>query len=333
MNAKGFISPLGPVMARFIALKQALGRRYDGARRILMHLDTFLASRTPDGADLTAATFGDWCQTLAPLCASTRRHRLGVVHQFCRYRRRGEPACFIPDPALFPPIQPPRPPYQFTPAELSRLLQAADALEPTPNSPLRPAVMRLSIVLLYTLGLRRGELVGLRLGDIDPVEQTLSVQAGKFHKARLLPLSADAFAAVQRYLQARTAAGLRADSAAPLLCHGRHGTLGYGGAGLHQGLRALFQTAGLRSRDGRLPRVHDFRHHFAIQVLLRWYRAGADVQAKLPLLSLFMGHVSIASTEYYLPFVTELAMRASERFERYGGALITPRPDRSGGQE
>ena len=332
MNANDFISPLGPVMARFIALKQALGRRYDSERRILGYLDTFLASKTPDGADLTAATFSDWCQTLAPLCASTRRNRLWIVHQFCRYRRRSEPACFIPDPALFPPINPPRPPYWFTPAELLRLLQAADALTPTPHSPLRPAVMRVSLVLLYTLGLRRSERVSLRLGDLDPLERTLAVQAGKFHKASLLPLSADAFAAVHRYLQVRTAAGFRADSEAPLLCHGRQGALGYGGAGLHQGLSALFQDAGLRSSDGRLPRVHDFRHHFAIQVLRRWYEAGADVQAKLPLLSLYMGHVSIASTAYYLPFVTDLAMRASERFEAYGGALITPQHDQAGGQ-
>ncbi len=42
MNANDFISPLGPVMARFIALKQALGRRYDSERRILGYLDTFL---------------------------------------------------------------------------------------------------------------------------------------------------------------------------------------------------------------------------------------------------------------------------------------------------
>ena len=52
---------------------------------------------------------------------------------------------------------------------------------------------------------------------------------------------------------------------------------------------------------GRLPRVHDFRHTFAVHALLRWYREGEDVQAKLPLLSTYMGHVSIVSTAYYLP--------------------------------
>jgi integrase/recombinase XerD len=66
--------------------------------------------------------------------------------------------------------------------------------------------------------------------------------------------------------------------------------------------------------------------------LLRWYQAGADVQAKLPLLATYMGLVSIASTEYYLPFVADLAAAASERFERYAGGLVTPAPALQGGE-
>jgi integrase len=71
--------------------------------------------------------------------------------------------------------------------------------------------------------------------------------------------------------------------------------------------------------------VHDFRHTFALEALLRWYRSGADVQAKLPLLATYMGHVSIASTEYYLKFVEPLGVSASERFARHcGGVLAMP---------
>jgi integrase/recombinase XerD len=73
-----------------------------------------------------------------------------------------------------------------------------------------------------------------------------------------------------------------------------------------------------------LPRTHDFRHAFAVSVLLRWYRAGVDVQAKLPFLAHYMGHVSIVSTAYYLQFVEPLAAAASTRFADACGALITP---------
>ncbi|MEN8233260.1 MAG: integrase, partial [Thermodesulfobacteriota bacterium] len=57
-----------------------------------------------------------------------------------------------------------------------------------------------------------------------------------------------------------------------------------------------------------------FRHSFAVNALLRWYREGADVQSKLPLLATYMGHVSIVSTEYYLHFIDELAAVSSARF-------------------
>ena len=88
-------------------------------------------------------------------------------------------------------------------------------------------------------------------------------------------------------------------------------------------MRALFRRAGIRTETGQLPRTHDFRHAFAVNALLRWYRAGLDVQAKLPFLAAYMGHVSIVSTAYYLQFVEPLASAASARFADHCGALIT----------
>jgi integrase len=89
-------------------------------------------------------------------------------------------------------------------------------------------------------------------------------------------------------------------------------------------MRQLFTLANIRTPEGRLPRTHDLRHAFAVNALLRWYRAGIDVQAKLPRLATYMGHVSNASTEYYLPFIEDLAAAASERFAAHCGALVTP---------
>ena len=69
---------------------------------------------------------------------------------------------------------------------------------------------------------------------------------------------------------------------------------------------------------------HDLRHRFAVNTLIDWYREGFDVQARLPLLSTYMGHVSIASTQYYLHFVEPVASAASERFAQHYGHLLTP---------
>ena len=82
-------------------------------------------------------------------------------------------------------------------------------------------------------------------------------------------------------------------------------------------MKHLFLAAGVRTATGRVPRVHDLRFTFAIHALLRWYRAGVDVQARLPALATFMGHSAVESTLYYLPFVDDLAQHASARFERH----------------
>lgn len=98
---------------------------------------------------------------------------------------------------------------------------------------------------------------------------------------------------------------------------------GYTGTGLRQGIQALFRAANIWGTDGRTPRAHDFRHSFAVGSLLRWYQQGADVQSNLPKLAMYMGHVSIVSTAYYLRWIPQLAAAASDRLERHFGHLIT----------
>jgi integrase len=188
-------------------------------------------------------------------------------------------------------------------------------------------VVRLAVVLLYTAGLRRGELVRLVLADYDPAEHTLLVRASKFHKSRLVALSDDAAREMGLYLRARRRLPHAASS--PLLVHRCGGLRGYSGPGFGHRLHGLFRRADIYTAQGRIPRVHDLRHTHAVHALLRWYRAGVDVQAKLPVLAIAMGHVSIASTAYYLPFLEPVAQAASERFARHCGSLAVL-PDTGG---
>lgn len=316
-----FASPLGPVIARYLALKQALGRKYAIERAVFGHLDCFLAAQPPDRSYLTAESFSLWCTTLAHLTPTVRRNRMRIVRNLCLYRRRSESECFVPDPRAFPRPHPPGRPHLFTEQEIARLLHAAGDLRPSSTSPLHPEIYRLAIVLLYTAGLRRGELVRLTLADYDSVEQTLAIRATKFHKSRIVPLSHDAAREMDAFLDARCRRLPHAASAA-LLCSRCRGLRHYTGAGIGQGMQRLFRCAGLRTASGRPPRVHDFRHTFAVHALLRWYREGSDVQAKLPALAAYMGHVSIVSTQYYLAFLEPFAEAASELFAHHSGSAI-----------
>lgn len=321
-------SALGTVIADYLALKQALGRRFALESDVLTNLDCFLAAYGPDRTVLTPEAFASWCLTLAHLSPTSRRNYMRIVRNFCLYMRRRDPGCFVPDPATFPAPQPPRRPHIFSEREIVRLLHAADELPPHPASPLRGPMYRLAIVLLYTAGLRRGELVRLVLSDYDPIERTLLVRASKFHKSRLVALSSDASREIEAYLLARRRLPHDADS--PLLVMSFRGLRACSGSGLGNCLRRLFHRAGLSTAFGRPPRVHDLRHTHAVHVLLRWYHAGLDVQAKLPALATSMGHVSVVSTAYYLALLDPVAEAASERFARHCAGLLAQLPGGGG---
>jgi integrase/recombinase XerD len=325
--ARAFTSLLAPDIVRYLTVKQALGREYDGVRRVLAHVDHFVTTR---GGDLTPASFASWCLTLQHLASGTRRRRMQIVRNFCLYRRRGVPAAFIPDERLFPPEHQVVRPYLFTESEVLRVLDRVNALAPAPTSPVRRENLHLAIVILYTTGLRLGELVRLVLRDYDAHERTLLIRDSKFHKSRLVPLSLDVAREIDRYLAIRQTRQLAITPDSALLWHRTRRGTAYTGTGLSHAIRPLLRAAQIRTETGRVPRLHDLRHTFAVQALLRWYGAGADVNAKLPLLATYMGHVSIVSTEYYLKFVEPLATFASERFARHCGALVTA-PPASGG--
>jgi len=246
-----------------------------------------------------------------------------IARNFCLYRQRTEPSCYIPNTLQFPIPNQPIQPHIFTEVEIIRLLDATTRLQINPRSPLSRENYRLALILFYTTGLRRGELIRLTIGDYDSNEHTLLIRDTKFHKSRLIPLSYDGWNEIENLLKIRRKRRLSFSAEFPLIWNGYRETGFYSDTSLQMTFRALFRKANICTVRGQPPRLHDFRHTFAVHALLRWYHEGANVQAKLPLLSIYMGHASIASTQYYLHFVEELVSSASKRFARNYSALVS----------
>jgi integrase/recombinase XerD len=315
-----FTSTLAPVFQRYVSMKRALGRQFDSAAHALESLDRLLARE--GHADLNPAVFAAWCKTEERLSSGVRRVRMLNVHAFCLYRQRTEPDCFVPDPQGFPPYHQRILPYIFSESDIARLLEAASGLNRNKTTPLRPELTRLAIILLFTTGIRRGELLNLLEGDYDRRDATLHVRATKFYKSRLLPIHEGIVQEIEKYLSARAKLRWPSSPGAPLIWNAIHGGRAYTGTGISYCIKPLLHRCGIKAGNGLTPRIHDFRHSFAVNALLRWYRAGADVDAKLPLLATYLGHGSAISTHHYLHFIEPMRVAASERFAKHYGSLI-----------
>ena len=208
----------------------------------------------------------------------------------------------------------------LTRAEVGKLLQAVDQLTPTARSPLRHIIMPEVFRLLCGCGFRLGEVLRLRLADVDLQQGILTVRDGKFGKDRLVPPAPALVLRLRKYAEHF---GTRPPEAfffpSP---HGGPLCL----RTVYSWFRKLLLQCGIpHAGRGKGPRVHDLRHGFAVHTLLRWYQEGADLEAKLPLLATYLGHRSLAGTQHYLHLTAELFPEITVRTNAAFGDVIPRR--------
>jgi site-specific recombinase XerD len=312
-----FASPFAQRMQAFLELKRALGRHYRAAEGELLRFDRYVAGLPDPPQAMTRELVHEWLAAKPHVRPGTQRSRAGVLRQFCLYLVRLDPRTYVPGRALFPATLPVFRAHIYSEEELRALLRAVPAVV-SDRFALGRETIHTALLALYATGLRAGELGRLRVGDVDLAARTLFVRETKFFKSRLVPFSESLAEKLAAYFAAR---GAPTDPKAPFFVNRSRRPLST------QKISAIFHrlvlTAGIAARPGRRgPRLHDMRHTFAVHRVLAWYRAGADVTAKLPLLATYMGHASVLSTHVYLTATAELMREASRRFERAYGSLV-----------
>jgi integrase len=169
--------------------------------------------------------------------------------------------------------------------------------------------------LLYTTGIRIGEALALDVGDLDRRDRLLTIRQGKFGKSRVLPLRESAVVALADYMD-HPLRPMGKEAATPVFVSGRRRRLADSTA--HSALITVCLQAGFVHP---LPQPHDFRRTFAVSRLAAWYQEGRDVNALLPALSTYLGHVSVQNTRLYLTANSDLLEQASQRFAHQTRAL------------
>ena len=317
----GFVSPLAPQLARFLALKHAMGYRYREEGRVLRELDRFLNTRlSADDPLVTPAIVHEYVARRGSESETTRAHRLTLICEVCRFLRLDDSRVVVPDRRSLRIVRQTFVPRVLSRDEGSRFLQACTQLPPGQGSPIRAAVLGTALRLLYLAGMRAGELLRLTQADLDLDTGALHIHHSKFNKSRVVPLAPDL---VQRIVQCRVAAAERYGPCRPdtPLFPSPHGDR-YSMTALRGAFHDALKIAGIkRTTDSRI-RLHDLRHSFAGLRLLLWCEQNVDLGAKLPLLSAYLGHVGLASSQRYLQLTRDLMGEITRRHQARFGYLI-----------
>lgn len=301
------------LVADYAVLRRALGYHSPSQDRALRafarHLDQFgHQGPIPLGASL------DWATATVSADPRNPARRLATVRGFLRYLSARDGATEVPPPGLLGPAGHRTPPHVYSDREISDLLQAAAGLAPAGG--LRPHCYATLFGLIACTGLRISEALALACGDVDLAGGVLTVRAGKRGRTRLVPLHPSALTPLRAYATDRSHRfGLPGDDAA-FFRTDRSDRISYNAANHAFRLlrRRLAWTAAGRTRA---PRVHDLRHRMVVRRLQAWHAGNVDVDAKIPALATYLGHVEVRDVYWYLSAVPELMSIVAGRFEHF----------------
>lgn len=306
------MSALRQALTRYVLMRRGFGYRYDTEERCLGDFVAFM-----DAAQATAITRKLAMAWITRAQRTSWPNRLSMVRGFARHLSNVEPETETPSAGIFPSLRRSRP-YIYTEAEIERLLEA------TLDWGLAKGINRQTYHCLFGLlaatGMRLGEAISLKRADVDLGTGILTLRMTKGGKERLVPLHPTTTQALADYAARRDDCPVCRKSPWFFVLRG--------GQRLrpqypHRIFIGVVRRIGLRDPEphSRGPRIHDLRHSFAVNTILRWYRAGEDVECLLPTLTTYLGHSKVRDTYWYLSACPELMGEAASRLEARWGMV------------
>lgn len=297
----------------YLQLRRQLGYKL-GVPAILLH--NFIRFAQEQRATfITTKVALQWATRPNKIKPRQRAVRLGVVRRFAEYVNTLDTRTEIPARKLLP-FQYRRPnPYLYRDDDVLRLIAATRHIDK--SNAAKCATYATLFGLLAVTGMRVGEAIALDCKDVDFDQGVLTILRAKGNKSRLVPLHPSTSQALRTYLDVRADHRPRPSSSRFFISE-RGTALRYGT--VNRWFLLLSRRIGLRQPDAPCgPRLYDLRHRFAIRTLVDWYRSDVAVDAHLPELSTYLGHVHVNDTYWYLSAAPELLQQAMLRWQRREG--------------
>lgn len=294
----------------YLALRRGLGFKLKKHSRLLNEFAVFL-SQTGESRISTKLAL-QWATQPQHLQQAEWAARLSVLRGFTRYWSATDPTTEVPPAGLLP-YRPKRAkPYIYSDEEIHQLLEAAKAMKAAHS--LQSWTYHCLLGLLAVTGLRISEALNLHSADVDWAEGVLTIRDSKFGKSRLVPLHASTLHVLRDYSERRDQL-FPARKSPGFFCSRNDGRLDEGQ--VRRTFYVISRQIGIRgAMASHGPRLHDFRHRFAVQTLLHWYRNGEDIQRRLPVLSTYLGHGHVSDTYWYVSATPELMAAVGRQLDK-----------------
>lgn len=301
------MSALADAAADYLRLRNRLGHDLAEYHRLLPRFVAFLDDAGMETVTVAAALAWVNAPDVDP-SGTVASHRMTIARGFARHMAGLDANTEIPPFGLVGSRRRRHEPYIFSPNDIDTLMTGAHGL----RTRFASATHQTLIGLLAATGMRVGEAIRLDRGDVLEADATLMIRESKFGKSRLVPLQPSVLAALHRYARLRDEVH-REPTTVSFFVSARGNRMVY--PTIHAVFRNLCDSAGIGADAPSPPRIHDLRHTFAVRTLLGWYRAGEDVDARLPVLSTYLGHRDPRWTYWYLSAAPELLSLAASRLE------------------
>jgi site-specific recombinase XerD len=318
--------PLASHFTDYFDHVKALGKSLRRQDWLLKSFEKYLRRQNiNDLKQIDASVVAAWNDWVSRTPESKKRYKLAGLKDFFDFLLGQERIIVSPIPQLPPKQFKFFPPYVFSREEIRSILAAAEKLPDVQFMPYRGPTFRMVFLLLYTLGLRINEALNLKLADIDFVQDSVTIRDAKFYKGRVLPFGPRFKSALQRYINGHPLlvnAGAEDFLFPTQSCQFNRSTPRLARSTCYNNLNRIIKAMPITPPVATsLPKLHSFRHSFSVHRLENWMREGADIGAKLPLLSAFLGHTSVAYTQVYLTLTPERLALIGQRFEKTFGIL------------
>lgn len=305
-----YTGPFKEFIKNFIALKQAVGYNYNAEARHLKRFDQFTFEKYSTAISLTKEIILDWCNKKSYEAQANQSSRVSIIRQFTKYVDSIGVKAYVMPKGYYPTAKQ-YTPYIYTADELSNFFAETDKCQYCCECPHRHFIMPVIFRMIYTCGLRASEARLLKVTDVDLENGILNIQQSKKDNSRLIPMS-DWLTELCRHFSEKVHLNSVAEDYYFPALGNKPITL----VNLYHNFRRFLWRARIsHGGKGVGPRIHDFRHTYAVHCLKKWVEQEKDLTAYLPMLKTYMGHDSFQETAYYLRLTADVFPQITLKLE------------------